>query len=418
MDKAIVLHSAWSEDEEIGILYINREAGKEKFSFSYSEKWLEHHSSLFIDSEIQSFPGRQYPKTSLFGCLTDMQPDRWGRQLIIRRELNLALQEKRPVRPLMESDFLLEVSDFSRQGGIRLAFDGGFISRSESDAPPMTRLKALQEASRSFQSKDEKTDWIKELVPAGSSLGGARPKANVTDEKNCLWIAKFSSLYDIFQVENWEALTWELAALCNLTVPEIKTEKITDNLIFLTKRFDREKEHRKHFISAMTALGKTDGDSASFLEIADWIRRHQKDPSKDLQELWRRIAFSVLVSNTDCHLRNHGFLLEKDQWRLSPMYDVNPNPLGTYMALAIDDKNTIKDINTVLQTASFYEISDAKAEVEKMKAIIHDHFQRLVDKYSIPRKEALEMQQAFSVFQEKIKILPSISQMKKGWKDN
>ncbi len=403
MNKEIVLHSAWSGNEEIGTLYINREAGKENFSFSYSEKWLEHHSSLFLDSEIQSFPGRQYPKKSLFGFLTDMQPDRWGRQLIVRRELNLALQEKRPVRPLMESDFLLEVSDFSRQGGIRLAFDGEFIYKSKLEVPPITRLRALQNASQSFQSKDEKTDWIKELVQPGSSLGGARPKANVTDENRCLWIAKFPSLHDIIQAENWEALTCDLAGLCNLSVPEIKTEKVTDNLIFLTKRFDREKENRKHFISAMTALGKTDGDSASFLEIADWIRRHQKDPSKDLQELWRRIAFSVLVSNTDCHLRNHGFLLENDQWRLSPMYDVNPNPLGKYMALAIDDKNTIKDIHTVLQTASFYEISDAKTEIEKMKTIIHDHFQRLVDKYSIPRKEALEMQQAFSVFKEKNK---------------
>ena len=186
--------------------------------------------------------------------------------------------------------------------------------------------------------------WLKQLIAPGSSLGGARPKASVLAPDDSLWIAKFPSKYDEINVGAWEMVVHDLAKLCNLDVPEAKLEKFSKiGSTFLVKRFDRENDRRIHFASAMTLLGKKDGagaaDGLGYLDIASIIRQNSINPKKDLRELWRRIVFNMAVSNTDDHLRNHGFLLKKDGWILSPLFDVNPNIYGDALALNVDENN-------------------------------------------------------------------------------
>ena len=209
--------------------------------------------------------------------------------------------------------------------------------------PPWTTLRQLESASLAFEKNDDGMEekWLKQLVAPGSSLGGARPKASVLAPDGSLWIAKFPSKNDEINVGAWEMVVHDLAVLCQFNVPEAKLENFSKiGSTFLTKRFDRVGNKRIHFVSAMTLLGKNDGanaaDGSSYLDIASLIRQNSETPKKDLFELWRRIVFNMAVSNTDDHLRNHGFLMGKEGWRLSPLYDVNPNIYGDTLSLNVD----------------------------------------------------------------------------------
>ena len=401
-ENQILIYAGWlKEPEQIGILFSGINAkGNNTLSFEYSDGWLANHSEMTLDPDLFPYTGRQFLMAgkSNFGFLSDASPDRWGRLLMKRREIILAREQDRGIRNLSEIDFLLGVHEVGRVGGLRFKIepDGDYLSNDNAlAAPPWVKLRGLQNASLMLEScKDPyEKKWLLQLLVPGSSLGGARPKATVQDEYGNFWIAKFPSRNDEFNVGAWEKVVHDLAKECGLNVPESKIENFTEEgSTFLVKRFDRV-EHgsaRRHFASAMTMLGKTDGeDGSSYLDIAQVLKTQGSNPEEDLQELWRRIVFNVLVSNTDDHLRNHGFLLDKNGWRLSPVYDVNPNIYRHNLSLNITENSNEKDIALVLGTAKFYNLTDAEAKdiVEGMETVVHDKWHTKADEYRIPKPE-------------------------------
>ena len=333
-----------------GTLRVEELRSKEIFSFEYAESWLKGKERFFLDPDLLFFKGPQFARDDKgnFGLFLDSSPDRWGRLLMQRREAVYARKESRKARVLGEKDFLLGVYDESRMGALRFRYrDGeGFENADATMAsPPWARLRDLEYASYMVEQYDtgESLDpWISLLVAPGSSLGGARPKANVLDESGNLWIGKFPSRNDQVDSGAWELVCAGLAVDAGLNMSMVKAERFSERgHTFLTRRFDRRGADRIHFASAMTLLGRKDGDSArtgaSYLELAEFIMRYGECADADLRELWSRIVFSVAIGNTDDHLRNHGFLLSAAGWRLSPCYDINPDPRPAGLSLAIDE---------------------------------------------------------------------------------
>ena len=307
----------------------------------------------------------------------------------------------------VESDYLLGVYDEARMGGLRFKTDseGAFLSNDKEYAtPPWTSLRELEQASFAFENDDTDLEgkWLKQLIAPGSSLGGARPKASVMAPDGSLWIAKFPSKHDDFNSGAWEMVVHDLAEKCGLNVPEAKIEKFSKlGTTFLVKRFDRDGEQRIHFSSAMTVLGKKDGanatDGSSYLEIVSFLKADGAKPKRDLEELWKRIVFSMAVSNTDDHFRNHGFILSHDGWELSPLYDVNPDIYGEYLSLNVDADNSSIDFELAVQAAPYYGIGKKYAvqEVDKIKNTVRENWKELAKKYGISRGEIERMSPAF-----------------------
>ncbi len=246
--------------------------------------------------------------------------------------------------------------------------------------------------------------WLKQLVAPGSSLGGARPKASVVAPDGSLWIAKFPSKYDEINVGAWEMVVHDLAVICKLNVPEAKLENFSKTgSTFLTKRFDREGDRRIHFASAMTLLGKKDGANATegtgYFDIASIIKMNSASPQKDLLELWRRMVFNIAVSNTDDHLRNHGFIMVKNGWILSPLYDVNPNIYGDTLSLNVDSDNNLMDFNLALSVAKMYGLTDVQAleELKEIKHAVENNWKSLAQQYGLSRSEIEDMAPAFDM---------------------
>lgn len=409
-EKKIYVYADFLEydNELIGVLYESGEKGREIYSFEYDENWLKK-EEMILDPDLSLFRGRQYLKEDkkIFGLFADSCPDRWGRILMDRRELIRANNQNEKPKKLSEKDYLLGVYDESRMGGIRFKTeeDGEFVSYEKDFAtPPWTSLRKLEEASRQFEKDENKVDekWIRQLIAPGSSLGGARPKASVVAPDETLWIAKFPSKNDDYDVGAWEMVVHDLAELCKLNVPSATIEKFSNiGSTFLVQRFDRNKEKRIHFASAMTMLGKQDGADAregnSYLEIVSFLKANGVSPKEDIRELWKRIVFSMLVSNTDDHFRNHGFILERNGWKLSPVYDINPNIYGEHLTLNVDDVNSNIDLDLVISSAYYYGIeeSEAKEIVEEFKIIIRDNWKKLAKNYGVHRSEIEYMKPAF-----------------------
>lgn len=358
----------------LGTLSVQAPRGKEVFSFKYDATWLLRDDNRILDPDLRFYKGPQYAgseKTN-FGLFLDSSPDRWGRVLMRRREAIVARKEGRSPRRLGEADYLLGVYDKNRMGALRFkvpdreAYQGSDAAMA---APPWSTLRDLEYASflAEHEEDDEKLDpWLAMLIAPGSSLGGARPKASVIDEKGELWIAKFPGKDDECDSGAWELLVAELARESGIEMSECKLDSFSKRgSTFLTKRFDRQGEGRIHFASAMTLLGRKDGDDAeagaSYLELAQFIMRSGSHPDADLLQLWKRIVFSIAVSNTDDHLRNHGFLLEGKGWRLSPAYDINPSPDSAGLALAIDEHDNSLDFGLALSVAPYFRLSKAEA---------------------------------------------------------
>lgn len=394
-------------NELIGTIYVSQTRGKEFYSFEYEQSWLEN-QHMILDPDLQLYKGRQYKNDdkNIFGVFADSCPDRWGRQLMKRREELRAKKAEEKPRRLLESDYLLGVYDEARMGGLRFKteLDGEFLSNDEENAtPPWTSLRELEQASIAFENDDIGLDekWLKQLLAPGSSLGGARPKASVMAPDGSLWIAKFPSKHDDFNSGAWEMVVHDLTIMCGLNVPEAKIEKFSKlGTTFLVKRFDRIGEQRIHFSSAMTMLGKKDGanatDGNSYLEIASFLKANGAKPKRDLRELWKRIVFSMAVSNTDDHFRNHGFVLSDEGWELSPLYDVNPDIYGEYLSLNVDSDNSSIDFNLAIDAAPFYGIEEQATElVVSIKKIVRDNWQLLAAKYGISRGEIDRMRPAF-----------------------
>lgn len=395
--------------ELVGTIYVAENRGKELYSFEYSPKWLSKADHL-LDPDLQLYGGRQYVRDDkkIFGVFADSCPDRWGRLLMKRREEIRAKAAGERPKKLLDSDFLVGVYDEARMGGLRFktSQDGDFISNDKEYAtPPWTSLRELEQASISFENEEESLDerWIRQLIAPGSSLGGARPKASVMAPDGSLWIAKFPSKHDDFDSGAWEMVTHELAVMCGLNVPEARLEKFSKlGSTFLVKRFDRDGDKRIHFSSAMTMLGKKDGadysDGSSYLEIVSFLKANGASPKKDLIELWKRIVFSMAVSNTDDHFRNHGFVLAEDGWKLSPLYDVNPDIYGEYLSLNVDDNDSKIDFELALSAAAFYGIEKklAKELIAEIRNVVGKNWEQLAKKYGISRNEIERMRVAFS----------------------
>lgn len=356
----------------VGELTTSQIRNKELFSFSYSPEWLNYPHSLPIDPELQLFTGHQYSGKENFRIFLDSCPDRWGRLLMKRREAVLAHQEQRKIKVLMEADYLMGVYDQFRMGGLRFKNhpSGPFLDNNDLfSAPPMSSLQELEFAvSRiegdSVHSEDDYLKWLYMLIAPGSSLGGARPKACVIDKNHSLWIAKFPSRYDDYDIGAWEYVTWQLALDAGINMSECRIKRFNHHYhTFLTKRFDRQTNKRLHFCSAMTQLGYYDGDyEASYLEIAEFLTHQGTQTQQDLTQLWRRIIFNIAVSNTDDHLRNHGFILSNNGWQLSPAYDINPvTPArGLHLNITEDDNNL--DFNLAMEVIDFFRIKPTQAK--------------------------------------------------------
>ncbi len=412
--KEVLVYADWqglAMPNKMGILSAIPAKGKETFSFEYTDEWLKSGFSQMLDPDLQLYSGVYYPRDEKvnFGIFLDSCPDRWGRVLMQRREAIIAKTEDRKTKTLLESDFLLGVFDRHRMGALRFKLDeySPFLNDNKDMAtPPWALLRELEQASLKFE--EDNTDdpeylkWINILLAPGSSLGGARPKASVLDPANNLWIAKFPSKNDEKNVAAWEMVVNELARQAGIDVAEGKIQQFRNKYdTYLTKRFDRnEKGERIHFASAMTLLGHKDGEDsagASYLELAEFITRHGASVDKDLEELWRRIVFSICVKNTDDHLRNHGFLLTESGWMLSPAYDINPNEYGQELNVNISLEDNSLDIGLAMEVAGYFRLDDQKANqiVAHIKTTIST-WRNVATKYKIPKAEQDKMSSAFS----------------------
>jgi serine/threonine-protein kinase HipA len=381
--------------------------GKEIFSFEYDSGWLEIGNPVLLDPGLHFSSGIQYPSAS-FGLFLDSAPDRWGRRLIQRREAFRAQEEARPERRLLESDYLLEVHDAGRMGGLRFKTDshGPFVSDDSGlAAPPLKFLRELEHVAVELDSSDQnsaETDrWLNLLLAPGTSLGGARPKANVTDPEGNLWIAKFPSRNDEFSIGAWEMTVYQLAKMAGLNTTDARLERfLKSGQTFLVKRFDRNGVQRIHFASALNLLGYQDGDGSktgvSYLELADLIGRIGERVDEDLEELWKRIAFNVCVGNTDDHLRNHGFLLGGQGWRLSPVYDLNPQPWSDGLALNINESSNALDLGRVADVAEYFRIKPNRRD-ELIREICNavSEWERIAEVQGISQSEIERMRPAF-----------------------
>ena len=411
-EKIIFVYDDFLKDVPVllGRLYVGVIKGGETYSFEYDTDWLKNKGMSFeLDPELRSFIGRQFPVgKGIFGMFADASPDRWGRILMNKRERILAEKEGRKPRKPHDSDYLLGVYDETRMGGIRFKLepDGVFLSDDKETATPQwTSLRSLEEASRRFENDEVglSEKWLNQLIKLGSSLGGARPKATVVDTKGQLWIAKFPSKNDESDTGAWEKVVHDLAKICGLNVPESKLEKFSKlGSTFLVRRFDRDGKSRVHFASAMTLIGKKDGASAaegvSYLDIAGFIKAYGANPKSDLLELWKRIVFNMAVTNTDDHLRNHAFILSKQGWVLSPLFDVNPVPYGDELSLLVDDEDNSISIDLAIRTSPRFGISEVKADeiAREMLSIVRGNWERLAKEYGLSRGQIEYMRPAFS----------------------
>ncbi|MGH7706660.1 MAG: type II toxin-antitoxin system HipA family toxin [Vulcanimicrobiaceae bacterium] len=419
MEGVIEVFQDWSAGEpakQLGTLRVRPGRTGELFDFTFDSGALTNKtlSKQQLDPDLGLFSGPQFPKDgrTTFGVIKDSSPDRWGETLIRRRfdrdkRAGLVPESAR----LGASNYLLGVHDAFRSGALRykLTADGPFLDdRDGSAAPPFVQLRELETASRAIED-DANNDnpaadaWLRLLLAPGASLGGARPKATVVDAEGNLWIAKFPSVKDRYDVGGWELVVQRLAERCDLRVPasDARTFANTGHT-FLVRRFDRrESGGRIHFASAMTLTGHEDGadasTGASYLEIAEVIMSQGAAPREDLIELWSRIVFNVMVSNTDDHLRNHGFLLTLNAgWRLSKAYDMNPVPGSSGLCLNISESDNTLDLDLVRSVAPYFRIKDAQATtiIDRIAGVVRD-WRSVASAVGIKRSEQADMADAF-----------------------
>ncbi len=409
----IYVYAHWKgipEPKIIGILSAHFAKGKKAFSFEYDKGWIRSEQQRILDPDIQFFPGTQFPDSKEnFGIFLDSMPDTWGRTLMKRRAARQAKERNEKAPALYDIDYLLGVYDESRMGALRFKTDpeGPFLdNNNETSIPHWSSIRELQHAAGCLENDEDNNDvkkWLAILMAPGSSLGGARPKANILDEHKQLWIAKFPSKNDTFDKGAWEFLAYRLAMNAGVTMATCRIEKIAGKYhTFFTKRFDREKGERIHFASAMTMTGNNEDtirDSpASYLDIADFIQTYGTNVEENLHQLWRRIVFNIAISNTDDHLRNHGFILTDEGWILSPAYDLNPSIDKDGLALNIDMDNNALDFELAKSIGDFFRLGE-----KQMNTIIRQvsnsvrQWEKIADKTGISRREKEMMQGAFRI---------------------
>lgn len=418
MATTIAVYADWiglAEPLRLGWLHARRGAGREIFEFEFDAAALAHPAvrNLSMDPRLGLFEGRQHPPQGheTFGVFADASPDRWGR-LLMRRRLERAQrsgQVGNAVR-LHESDYLLGVHDAYRCGALRLRLNdvGEFLDNQHgAAAPPFLQLRELEAASLALERDADNTaaaadDLLRLLIAPGGSLGGARPKASVVDPQGHLWIAKFPSVRDEHDVGAWELVVQALAKGCGLAVPQsLARQFASPHHTFLVKRFDRLPQGRLHFASAMTLTGRLDGDDAStgasYLEIARVLIDHGTQTDADLRELWSRILFNMLVSNSDDHLRNHGFVLVPGKgWRLSDAYDMNPVPESQGLKLNVSEADNAMDLDLARAVAPYFRVSKKLSNeiLERSRAVVKQ-WPKIAGRLKIPAREQERMAPAF-----------------------
>ncbi len=398
------------EPTAMGWLRRQRARSGDVFSFEYSRNWLEHADVFAFDPDLALVRGRQYPAADreLFGIFLDSSPDRWGRVLMQRREALRARREGRRPRALSEWDFLLGVHDETRLGALRFRQAPGhpFLNADPRQAaPPIASLRELQAASLSFEehgdddSHPELERWLAQLFAPGTSLGGARPKASVRDEAGALCLAKFPSRKDTRDIGAWELVANRLAAHAGIAVPEARDLRLPGSsyTTFLSRRFDRTPRGRLAFVSAMTMTQRIDGEpGVSYLELVDLLQSHGAATEADCRELFRRVVFSILIHNTDDHLRNHGFFLDATGLRLSPAFDLNPSHESRDLSLAINELETRCDVSIALEACGDYGLSrDEAAQIVTQVREAVGLWQAEARALEIPKGQQDEMATAF-----------------------
>jgi serine/threonine-protein kinase HipA len=352
----------------VGRLWGRTRNDKESATFEYDHSWLAHADRFALEPALKLGPGPFHTGANkpLFGAIGDSAPDRWGRVLMRRAERRRAERAGETPRTLWEIDYLLMVDDEARQGALRFAKEEGgpFLARADGmTIPPLIELPRLLSAAEHVASDSDSDDDLRLLLAPGSSLGGARPKASVRDRDGQLAIAKFPHKGDEVDAVRWEAVALSLAGKAGIPVPAWRIEDVAGKPVLLLRRFDRAGGGRVPFLSAMSMLGATDNETRSYLEFVDALRQYGAAPKMDMQGLWRRIVFSILISNTDDHLRNHGFLYAGPAgWRLAPAYDLNPVPTDIkprILTTAIDLEDPTASLERAIEVADYFEI-DAK----------------------------------------------------------
>jgi serine/threonine-protein kinase HipA len=385
----------------IGRLWARTRGNKETASFEYEDAWLEGRRAFGIDPELPPTRDPFHTGRPLFNAFLDPAPDRWGQTLLRRYERMRAKKEGRQPRTLLAIDFLTLLDDETRLGALRFRDPGtdAFLSQTGARVPPLLELpKLLSATSRIVDDRESEQDLRLVLAP-GTSLGGARPKASVRDKDGHLLIAKFPRRDDDWPVTRWEAATLTLAAAAAVEAPTWRLALVLRRPVMILRRFDRRGPLRVPFMSAMTALGATDGETRSYLELVDFLRRDGADVARDLRQLWRRVVFNILVSNTDDHLRNHAFLRGTRGWRLSPAYDLNPVPVDVkprVQALAIDEVDGSASLDTAFSVAPAFGIpvTEARAIAREVGRAVA-RWRDAAAKCGITRREMDRMASAF-----------------------
>lgn len=364
-----VLVRVADDDVLAGRLWCHRRRGVESQTFRYSDGYLALPGAYEFDPRLPLVEGSQQTPANraIFGAFSDAAPDRWGRRLIGRAERRRVKREGGTAHSFGEADYLLGVRDDLRQGALRFREPdtGQFLAPPDTGVPSLLDLPRLLGAAERLERDEESEEELATLLRGGSSLGGARPKAHVLDEAGRIAIAKFPSpVNDDWDVMRWEAVALALARAAGIRVPDHKLYVTDGRSVLIVDRFDRLGSSRVGYVSALTMLDRADGESGSYLEIADVIVRQSPSASEDLRELWRRMAFSVLISNFDDHLRNHGFLRTSTAgWSLSPVFDLNPDPRAgeRYLSTAIDFDETEARIDLVLDVAPEFRLTPQQA---------------------------------------------------------
>jgi serine/threonine-protein kinase HipA len=352
------------EDVLAGRLWSHRRRGAESQTFSYDVDYIARRDAYELDPALQLVVGQQQTPAErrIFGAFSDAAPDRWGRRLITRTEKQRVKREGGAEKSFGETDYLLGVRDDLRQGALRFraADSDVFLADEIEGIPYLLELPRLLRAADSLERDEASEDELRTLLRGGSSLGGARPKAHVLDADGRISIAKFPSpASDDWDVMRWESVTLQLARDSGIRVPDSALHLIDGQPVLVVRRFDRVRDQRVGYVSAMTMLEFNDGDRGTYVEIADVIERFSPSATEDLRQLWRRAAFSVLVSNFDDHLRNHGFLRTTSAgWSLSPAFDLNPDPRPgpRLLSTSIDYGEDEARVDTLMSVADYFRL--------------------------------------------------------------
>src|SRR5713226_6510536 len=371
MDKEVLVYvDLQGAPHLVGRLWARIRKERESATFEYDKSWLTHPERFSLEPALKLGPGPFHTTSDkpLFGAIGDSAPDRWGRVLMRRAERRRAEREGQTPRTVREIDYLLMVDDEARQGALRFAErEGGpfLAEHGPTKIPPLIELPRLLSAAEHVLSDTDSDEDLRLLLAPGSSLGGARPKASVRDRDGHLAIAKFPNKGDEINTVLWEAVALTLAAKAGITIPVWRLETVAEKPVLLLRRFDREQGMRVPFVSAMSMLEAKDNEARSYLEFVDVLRQHGASPKEDMHDLWRRIVFSILISNTDDHLRNHGFLWAGPAgWRLSPAYDLNPVPADIkprVLSTAIDLDNRAASLELAFEVAGYFGVSEREA---------------------------------------------------------